>query len=57
MGMCSQQGGKTYEIIGDVDTVVVSYKIRVQDSGSVSSSDFKAYVDLAEMYEPTGRFP
>ena len=49
--------GKTYEIIGDVDTVVVSYKIRVQDSGSVSSSDFKAYVDLAEMYEPTGAVP
>lgn len=49
--------GKTYEIIGNVDTVTVSYKIRVQDSGSVSSSDFRAYVDLAEMYEPTGAVP
>ena len=42
--------GKTYEIIGNVDTVTVSYKIRVQDSGSVSSSDFRAYVDLAELF-------
>lgn len=49
--------GKTYEIIGDVDTITVSYKIRVQDSGGVSSSDFRAYVDLAEMYEPTGAVP
>jgi len=46
--------GKTYELLDDKNTVTVSYKVRTLDSGSVSASDFRAYIDLADMYEPTG---
>lgn len=48
---------KTYELIDDRNTVTISYKVRTLDSGSVSSSDFRAYIDLADMYEPTGAVP
>ena len=41
----------------DKNTVTVSYKVRTLDSGSVSASDFRAYIDLADMYEPTGAVP
>lgn len=49
--------GKTYELLDDKNTVTVSYKVRTLDSGSVSASDFRAYIDLADMYEPTGAVP
>lgn len=52
-----EASGKTYELLGDNDTVTVNYKVRTLDAGSVTASDFRAYIDLAEMYEPTGAVP
>lgn len=52
-----EASGKTYELLGDKDTVTVAYKVRTLDAGSVTASDFRAYIDLAEMYEPTGAVP
>lgn len=52
-----ESSGKTYELLNDKSTVTVSYKVRTLDAGSVSSSDFRAYIDLADMYEATGSVP
>lgn len=49
--------GKTYELLNDKSTVTVSYKVRTMDAVSIKSTDFRAYIDLAEMYEPTGSVP
>lgn len=49
--------GKTYELLSDKSTVTVTYKVRTLEAGGVSASDFRAYIDLAEMYEPTGAVP
>lgn len=49
--------GKTYELIDNRTTVTVAYKVRTLDAGSISASDFRAYIDLADMYEPTGAVP
>ena len=42
--------GKTYELIDNRTTVTVAYKVRTLDAGSISASDFRAYIDLADMY-------
>lgn len=47
----------TYEIVGGKSTVSVSYKVQTLDASSVKASDFRAYIDLADMYEPTGSVP
>lgn len=44
----------TYEVVGGKNTVTVSYKVQTLDTGTIKPSDFRAYIDLAEMYEPTG---
>ncbi|MBS6955073.1 MAG: hypothetical protein KH230_17795 [Enterocloster asparagiformis] len=44
----------SYEIVGGKSTVTVSYKVQTLDTGTIKPSDFRAYIDLAEMYEPTG---
>lgn len=49
--------GKTYELLTDKSTVTVSYRVRTLDAGSIRPSDFRAYIDLADMYEPTGSVP
>lgn len=49
--------GKTYELLTDKDTVTVSYRVRTLDKAGISASDFRAYIDLAEVYEPTGAVP
>lgn len=49
--------GKTYELLTDKSTVTVSYRVRTLDAGSIKPSDFRAYIDLADMYEPTGSVP
>lgn len=49
--------GKTYELLMDKSTVTVSYRVRSLDAGSIRPSDFRAYIDLADMYEPTGSVP
>ena len=48
---------KTYELLDNRSTVTVAYKVRTLDAGSISASDFRAYIDLADMYEPTGAVP
>lgn len=52
-----KKSGKTYELLTDKNTVTVSYKVRTLDAGGISSADFRAYIDLADMYEPTGAVP
>ena len=49
--------GKTYELLTDKDTVTVSYRVRTLDKAGISASDFRAYIDLADIYEPTGAVP
>lgn len=44
---------RTYEIIGK-NTVTVSYDVRTRDEYKVRATDFRAYVDLAELYDVTG---
>ena len=43
----------TYDISAG-KTVTVAYKVHTMDDGIVKASDFRAYIDLAEIYEPTG---
>lgn len=45
--------GQTYEIVGK-QTVTVSYDVHTRDNYRIRSSDFRAYVDLAELYDVTG---
>ena len=49
--------GKTYELLTDKDTVTISYRVRTLDKAGISTSDFRAYIDLADIYEPTGAVP
>lgn len=45
--------GRTYEISGK-NTVTVYFDVRTRDEYKIRSSDFRAYVDLAELYDVTG---
>ena len=47
------KAGRTYEL-GGKDTVTVYFDVRVKDAYKIRSSDFRAYVDLAELYDVTG---
>lgn len=47
----------TYEIQGGKSTVTVVYKVQTLDEALVKASDFRAYIDLADLYEPTGAVP
>lgn len=47
---------KTYEISGK-STVTVSYEVRTRDEYRIKPSDFRAYIDLSEMYAVTGSVP
>lgn len=47
---------QTYEL-GGKNTVTVSYKVRTRDEYKIRSSDFRAYIDLAELYDVTGSVP
>lgn len=44
---------RAYEISGK-SVVTISYDVRTKDEYQVRSSDFRAYVDLAELYDVTG---
>ncbi|MCD8082077.1 MAG: hypothetical protein LUE86_00790 [Clostridiales bacterium] len=48
--------GKTYEISGK-GTTTVSYQVHTRDSYLIRASDFKATVDLADLYSVTGSVP
>lgn len=52
-----EASGKTYELLYDKSTVTISYKVRTLNRSSIKPSDFRAYIDLADMYEPTGAVP
>lgn len=47
---------KTYEITGK-ETVTVVYDVRTRDAFKVSASDFRAYIDLSQLYSVTGSVP
>lgn len=47
----------TYEVQGGKSTVTVVYKVQTLDEALVKASDFRAYIDLADLYEPTGAVP
>lgn len=47
------KAGRTYEL-GGKDTVMVYFDVRTKDAYKIRSSDFRAYVDLAELYDVTG---
>lgn len=47
---------RTYEINGK-STVTVYFDVRTRDEYKIRSSDFRAYVDLAELYDVTGSVP
>ena len=51
MKMYFPQTEKPNELIDNRSTVTVAYKVRTLDAGSISASDFRAYIDLADMYE------
>ena len=48
--------GRTYEISGK-NTVTVRYETHTRDSYRVQASDFRAYIDLADLYDVTGSVP
>ena len=45
-----EASGKTYELMGDRSTVTISYKVRTLDSANIKPTDFRAYIDLSDMY-------
>lgn len=47
---------RTYEIEGS-STVKVNYKVQTRDEYKISESDFRAYIDLADLYDVTGSVP
>ena len=48
--------GLTYEIIGK-KTTTVSYEVHTTNAYRIHASDFRAYVDLAELWSVTGAVP
>lgn len=44
---------RTYEISGK-NTVTVSYDVRTRDEYKIRTTDFGAYIDLADLYDVTG---
>lgn len=47
---------KTYDLSGK-NTVTVSYDVRKRDESRIRATDFRAYIDLAELYDITGSVP
>ncbi len=48
---------RTYELTGSKNTVTVTYNVRTRDEYKVKASDFRACIDLAELYDVTGSVP
>lgn len=46
----------TYDIV-EKSSVTIRYEIHTLDAYKIHSTDFKAYIDLADLYEPTGSVP
>ncbi len=47
---------RAYEIVGK-NTVTVSFDVHARDIYKVQPSDFRAYIDLSELYDVTGSVP
>lgn len=52
-GEVLRDAGRTYEISGK-STVTVGYDVHTLDDYKIRSSDFRAYIDLSELYDVTG---
>lgn len=48
--------GKTYEFLSST-SIAVNYSVRTRDAYKISASDFKAYVDMNDLYAVTGSVP
>ncbi|MGL5436638.1 MAG: CdaR family protein [Lachnospiraceae bacterium] len=48
---------RTYELSSGKNTVTVTYSVRTRDEYKVKAADFRAYIDLAELYDVTGSVP
>lgn len=55
-GEVLEKADLTFKIVGK-STATITYKIRTKDEYKVKASDFRAYVDLSEMYDVTGAIP
>ena len=44
---------KVYEIIGS-NSIMIDYTVRSRDEYQIRATDFRAYIDLAELYDITG---
>ena len=51
-----EEAGQTYEIVGK-STVTVRYSVATLDAYKIQASDFRAYIDLADLYDVTGAVP
>lgn len=47
---------RTYEVIGK-NTVTIDYRVHARDAYKISAADFRAYIDLADLYDVTGSVP
>ena len=50
------QAKKTYELTGKT-TITVTYDVRARDEYKIRSTDFRAYIDMAELYDVTSSVP
>lgn len=50
------QSQLTYNIV-EKNTVIIKYTVRTLDEYKIKASDFRAYIDLEDLYEPTGSVP
>lgn len=55
-GSILESAGLTYEIVGK-STVTVRYNVATLDAYKIQASDFRAYIDLADLYDVTGAVP
>lgn len=46
---------RTYDV--GKNTVTVSYKVQARDEYKINAADFRAYIDLADLYDITGSVP
>ena len=51
-----EDAGLTYEIVGK-STVTVRYNVATLDAYRIQASDFRAYIDLEDLYDVTGAVP
>lgn len=47
---------RTYELTGK-NTVTIAYRVQARDENRIRSTDFRAYINLAELYDVTGSVP